>query len=250
LTKSVLICGLVQYCFGLSLSIILFLNLYKLRRNDIIPENFSSMNKSLSAQSFVSTLSRSFERPLLSVFVTFRDLAAYNLAQATLLPVGLGRLIDRILFSRLARKEDAVSIDMVRFGSWLLFGFGWVAYAASVAGIWLIIPVILPHYLDVLPFATILLLQLPFAWASRPCLSLLLARKEYHGLYYRITWGIIASRIICISFGAIVYGMKGASYGWVFVEVITFLTIIYILKKISSEQSLVLPIQLAEVDKK
>jgi O-antigen/teichoic acid export membrane protein len=233
-TRSIVLCGTVLYGAGLILNGIIYIHIYKLRRNDVLPSSFTSMVRHFTAQSVGSVVSKSMERPLLSGYVTFGELAAYNLSQAALLPVGMGRLIDRILFSRLARSHDAIAVRTVLTGSWLLFLVGWPVYGVCALAVHLLVPIVLPHYQDSVPLAVILLLQLPFVWASKPGTSLLLARPGSHHIYHRLVWGIILGRLLFVLTGVVLAGMTGAAWGWVAVESITFVVMIVILNSLAS----------------
>ncbi len=221
-TGSVLWCCAAFYSAGLVLTGLLFLRALGMRANRAVPENFGSMIRQFAAQSAAAAATNHFERPLLKAFVSFEDLAAYNMARAMLLPVGFGRLVDRILVSRLARREDAVDIPTVMRGMWLMFAAGALAYAVCAAGVWLLVPVILPGYSDCVPLAAVLLSQMPFAWGARPGMSLLLARGEHHWLYHRVVWAGYAIRAVFVASGCAAAGMYGAAGGWVAAEAANF----------------------------
>jgi len=204
----------------------------RFRRNDTVPKGFSGLARHLGWQSVVSVATRNLERPILSAFMPFSALAAYNLAQAAMIPVGLGRLIDRILFSRLARQENAVPTRMVIQASLLVFALAWPIYAVLALGVWFVVPWLFPNYHDSLLLITILLLQLPFSWASKPGVSLLLARKEHHFWYYWLVWGILAVRLPAILGGLALAGLTGVAWAWTAVEIATFVAVLAMLYRL------------------
>ncbi|MCX7806278.1 MAG: hypothetical protein N3A38_13985, partial [Planctomycetota bacterium] len=187
-TSSVLWCYVAFCLAGAILTGSLFIRAMSMRSNRAVPENFGPLTRRFAAQSAAASLTNHFERPLLKTLVSFEELAAYNMAKALLLPVGFGRLVDQILVSRLARREYAVDVSTVMRGMWFMLAAGALAWGACTAGIWLLVPVLLPRYEDCIPLATVLLSQMPFAWGARPGMSLLLARGEHHGAYHRLVW--------------------------------------------------------------
>ncbi|MBF0367850.1 MAG: hypothetical protein HQL52_00175 [Magnetococcales bacterium] len=235
MTGSVVVCGGILYGGGVVVSGGLFLSLLKLRRNREMPDNFKGMIKQFSLQSIGATLSRSMERPLLSAFVGFKELAAYNLAMTAQFPVSFGRLVDRILISRLARSKGQLERRQVLLGMGLLFGVGLPAYVLMVAVVRVLVPWILPHYGDAVPLIEILLLQAPFAWGAKPGMSWLLAHQENHRWHHRIVWGIIVARVGFISAGAWGFGMMGVAWAWVGVEGLTFLAVLGVLLAVTEE---------------
>ena len=228
-TGSLLVCGSILYGGGLMISATLFLFLLKYRRNSILPETYKKMIRQFSLQSVGSTISRSMERPLLSMFINFHEMAAYNLALTAQFPVSFGRLVDRILISRLAKREGEITQAQVRWGMWMLFAIGWPAWGVMVTAVGILVPWMLPNYGDAVPLIEILLLQAPFAWGAKPGLSWLLARPESHRWYHRIVWGIIFARIFFITVGAWNHGMQGVAWAWVMVEALTFLVVMAVL---------------------
>ncbi len=226
---SLLVCGSILYGGGLLISVTLYVMLLKYRRNDLLPDDFKGMIRQFSLQSVGSTISRSMERPLLSLFVGFHEMAAYNLALTAQFPVSFGRLVDRILISRLAKPEEGITLEQVRWGMWMLFAIGWPAWLLMVLVVRILVPWILPHYGDAVPLIEVLLLQVPFAWAAKPGLSWLLARPENHRWYHRLVWGIILTRMALITIGAWSGGLMGVARAWVAVEVLTFLAVLAVL---------------------
>ena len=240
-TGSVLVCAAILYGGGLLISAALFVWLLKLRRNRDLPENFKTMVQRFSLQSVGATISRSMERPVLSAFIGFHELAAYNLALTAQFPVSFGRLVERILISRLGggrgggAGRGGVTAGQIRQGMWLLFALGWPAWWALVLAVGYIVPWILPNYADAVPIIEILLLQAPFAWGAKPGLSWLLARTENHRWYHRIVWGIIVTRIVLISLGAWWAGIRGVAWAWVTVEALTFGAVMAVLMVVRGE---------------
>ncbi|MBF0160776.1 MAG: hypothetical protein HQL88_00675 [Magnetococcales bacterium] len=217
-TSSLLICGAILYGGGLLVSLILFLTLLKHRRNRDLPDDFKGLSQQFSWQSIGSTIGYNMERPLLSFFTTFNEMAAYNLALAAQLPVGMGRLVERILVSRLADRRLGISPAQVLWGMGVLFGLGALGYALLVPLLYLLIPLLLPHYEDAIPLMAILLLQMPSVWATSLGMSWLLAQPQNHLWYHRITWGIVVARILFITIGALSGGIQGVAWSWVLLE--------------------------------
>lgn len=86
-TGSLWVCGAILYAGGAVISAILFISLLKYRQNNLMPEQFHSLVKQFSKQSVGSTISHSMERPLLSLFVEFQQMAAYNVALTAQIPI-------------------------------------------------------------------------------------------------------------------------------------------------------------------
>ena len=224
-TGSLLVCGAIHYGGGLIISFGLFLTLLNYRRNNILPENFKGVSQRFSLQSIGSTIGYSMERPLLSASVSFGDMAAYNLAVAAQLPVGFGRVVDRIFVSRLAKRELGISVAQVQWGMWVLFGLGVLGYVTLIVIVRYLVPVILPHYEDAIPLIEIILLQMPFVWSSSLGISWLIARPQNHLWYHRLVWGILVARIVFITIGALTGGILGVTWAWVLLEGIHFLAV-------------------------
>lgn len=235
---SLWVCGLIVYGGGAVMSGLLFVSLLKYRRNDLLPDGFRGLAGKLSLQSVGSTISHSMERPLLSQFVGFGEMAAYNVALTAQIPVSYGRLIERILISRLGKGEGGINRSWVWYGTWLLFGLGWPAWLVMVVGVRWLMPILFPGYVDAIPLMEILLLQTPFAWGAKPGLSWFLARPQTHVWYHRFAWGIIMARIFFITLGVWFGGMWGVVWAWVGVEGLTFLAVVIVLFSVGRERSL------------
>ncbi|MBF0183206.1 MAG: oligosaccharide flippase family protein [Magnetococcales bacterium] len=228
-TGSVLICALLLYGGGLLITLLLFLTLLPKRRNHLLPDDFLSLSRQFSLQSIGTAIGYNMERPLLSRFISFEEMAAYNLALAAQLAVGIGRLVDRILISRLANPRCGVEVSQVRWGMQLLFILGATGYLLlSLLLSWLL-PMLLPHYGDALPLIYILLLQMPFAWANSLGMSWLLARPEHHPYYHRVTWLIMTLRILLLTAGAFLAASRGVAWAWVLLEAGQFLAVYLLL---------------------
>ncbi|MEO5339246.1 MAG: hypothetical protein H7837_01825 [Magnetococcus sp. MYC-9] len=239
-TGSLWVCGAILYGGEAVISTLLFISLLKYRQNNLLPEQFGGLTRQFSLQSVGSTVSRTMERPLLSLFIGFSDLAAYNVALTAQVPVTYGRLIDRILISRLARLRDRIDLSWVWFGVWLLFGVGWLACLLMILVARWLVPGVFPDYVDAIPLMEILLLQVPFAWGAKPGLSWLLAHAEHHVWYHRLNWGTILLRIFLIPTGVWMGGMTGVVWAWVAVELLTFLAVVLVLLKATGSAATVL----------
>ncbi len=224
-TGSLLVCSMILYIGGLLVSLILFLTLLKHRRNTLLPENFKSLSQHFSLRSIGTTIGYNMERPLLSAFVSFDAMAAYNLAVAAQIPVGMGRMVERIVISRLANRELGISLSQVQWGMWALFSLGALGYLILIPIIGFLLPLFLPHYGDAIPLIDILLLQMPFVWASSLGMSWLLAQPQNHLWYHRIAWGIVLARIVFITTGAVIGGIRGVAWAWVMLEGVQFLAV-------------------------
>lgn len=235
-TQSVWVCGAILYGGGAVISTLLFLSLLKYRQNSLLPDQFQSLTRQLSLQSVVSTISRTMERPLLSLFVGFHDLAAYNVALTAQIPVSYGRLLDQILISRLARLQKKLAASWVWVGIGVLFAVGWPVCWLLVLVVRWVLPTVFPDYVDAIPLMEILLLQLPFAWAAKPGWSWLLAHAEHHHWYHRLNWGTILTRILFITIGVLLGGMSGAVWAWVGAEGLTFLAIVLVLSRVTTQK--------------
>ncbi len=224
-TGSLLVCAVMLYGGGFLLSLSLFLTLLPQRRNRDLPDDFLSLSRQFSLQSIGNTIGHNMERPLLSRFISFEEMAAYNLALAAQLAVGMGRLVDRILVSRLADPKQGVTIAQVRWGMQVLFALGVLGYLVLFFLLQHLIPLLLPHYGDALPLMAILLLQMPFTWSTSLGMSWLLARPEYHPYYHRVTWLIMVARILLLTAGAFLGGSRGVAWAWVVLECSNFITV-------------------------
>ncbi|MBF0182210.1 MAG: hypothetical protein HQM03_19515 [Magnetococcales bacterium] len=221
-TGSLWVCGLIMHGGGFLISLLLFKNLLRYRRNTLLPDDFAGLSRQFSLQSIGNAIGYNMERPLLAGLVGFEAMAAYNLALAAQLPVGMGRLVDRIVVSRLANRELGVSPAQVRWGMWMLFGLGGAGYLMLVQLIRWLVPWILPGYLDAILLIEILLLQMPFTWANSLGMSWLLARPENHAWYHRVTWVVLVARIVSIVAGALLGGIPGVCWAWVVLEACQF----------------------------
>ncbi|MBF0399302.1 MAG: oligosaccharide flippase family protein [Magnetococcales bacterium] len=230
-TGSLWVCGAILYGGGALISTLLFVSLLKHRQNTLLPDRFQNLTRQFSLQSIGATISRTMERPLLSLMVGFHDLAAYNVALTAQVPVTYGRLIDRILISRLTGLRQKIDASWVWFGVGVLFGIGWPAWLLLVMVVRWLVPIVFPGYVDAIPLMEILLLQIPFSWGAKPGLSWLLAHAEYHAWYHRLNWGTILARILLIAAGAWQGGMTGVAWAWVGVEGLTFCAVLLVLSK-------------------
>ncbi|MBF0096442.1 MAG: oligosaccharide flippase family protein [Magnetococcales bacterium] len=237
-SRSLLLCALLLYGGGFLLSLLLFLSLLPQRRNRDLPENFLSLSRQFSLQSIGNTIGYNMERPLLARFISFEEMAAYNLALAAQLAVGMGRLVDRILISRLADPSRGVTITQVRWGMQVLFVLGGLGYLVLLFLLQQLLPLLLPHYVDALPIMAILLLQMPFTWSTSLGLSWLLARPEHHPYYHRVTWLIMVARILLLSAGAVLAGSQGLAWAWVVLECGQFFMVFHLVR---SDQTLSQP---------
>ena len=229
LTGSLRVCAIIHYGGGLVVSFMLFLTLLKQRRNTTMPDHFKGLSQRFSLQSVGTTIGYNLERPLLSAFVSFNDMAAYNLALAAQLPVGFGRVVDRIFVSRLAKRDLGIALSQVQWGMWVLFVLGLLGYAILIMAVRFLLPVLLPHYHDAIPLIEILLIQMPFVWSSSLGISWLIARPQNHLWYHRLVWGMLIARILCMTIGAWGGGILGVTWAWVLLEGMNFLAIMGII---------------------
>ena len=219
------VCAFILYGGGLLVSAALFVPLLQQRRNHIMPDNFKQLSQRFSLQSIGSTISYSMERPLLSAFVSFNEIAAYNLAMTAQLAVGFGRVVDRIFVSRLANRQLGISITQVQWGMWVLFVVGALASMVVIMVVRYLLPLILPHYQDAVPLMSIVLLQMPFVWSSSLGISWLIAQPQNHLWYHRIIWGTLLGRILFLTIGALTGGVLGVIWAWVILEGCHFLAV-------------------------
>lgn len=230
LLREVVACTLVNYIGGAIINI-LFLHMTKpMIRNNFRHDELGKMNLRFGVLSTVSLISTNIERPVLGTLVGFSQLATYQVARTSAFPVSFGRVVEKLLLSRLVARTDRTNVmkDIIA-GASLLFVGGWFAYAVLCALAYALISTFLPSYHDALPLMYIMLLQLPFNWAAKPIQSWLYADRRYHRSYWILAYTLPASRLPLLLGGAFLGGTYGAAWGWILSEIAFFLVATYLI---------------------
>ncbi|HEX2543903.1 MAG TPA: oligosaccharide flippase family protein [Ramlibacter sp.] len=228
--RDVLVCTLVNYLAGTLVNLAFMHLTQPLLRNHRRHDGLNGMNVRFGGLSMLSVVSANLERPVLGALAGFHQLATYQVARTAMFPVSFGRVVEKLLLSRLAGRSDRHRVlrDIVT-GASLLFVSGWFVYAALCLVFQFLVTRFLPNYHDALALMYVLLLQLPFNWAAKPIQSWLYADQQHHRCYWFLSYTLPVSRLPLLLGGALLGGVAGAAWGWVLCEALFFFVAIFML---------------------